>query len=122
MVPPTLLEEQSKLLHSAACRCQDCYRLTTDHDRFLEDMPQDPEILMADFQKMGLFKPESIAIADRLTTSELRQALFFKNASQGDPEQGSNAESFGCRSRWFRSGICCCFWTASGSFFQQHSS
>lgn len=117
MVPPTLLEEQSKLLHSAACRCQECYSLTADHDRFLEDMPQDPEVLMADFQKMGLFKPESIAIADRLTASELRQALFFKNASQGNPEQEAMLRALAAEAGGLDQAFAAAFGPQAGRFF-----
>ncbi|MEB3202102.1 MAG: ABC transporter substrate-binding protein [Synechococcus sp.] len=47
-------------------------------------MPQEPEDLMSDLQRMGLIDPAAYPIADAISNAELRQALFFRNASRGN--------------------------------------
>ena len=40
---------------------------------------------MADLQRMGLVDRAAYPIADAISSAELRQALFFSRASQGNP-------------------------------------
>lgn len=71
--------------HLSQCACAACLQPDSSHESFLADMPQEPEELMADLQRMGLVDPAAFPIADAISSAELRQALFFRNASQGNP-------------------------------------
>ena len=55
-----------------------------DHSKYMADMPQEPVELIDDLLRMGLYKTESLSIAETLTGAELRKALFLRMVSQGD--------------------------------------
>lgn len=80
------LEQQLHHPGSRLCPCGGLH-LPEDHWQFLEGMPQEPEDLIDDFVKMGLYKPEAISLAQTLTGAELRKALFLKIAARGDEKR-----------------------------------
>ena len=61
--------------------------LTQDHWEFMQTMPQDPIDMIDDLVKMGLYKSDQFAVADRVNQVELRQALFLKMAGKGSPKR-----------------------------------
>ena len=71
--------------HGAFCACVECRPIGNDHENFLSDMPEDPVDIISDFSRMGLIKNEAYEIADAISTAEMRDLLFYKNASNGDP-------------------------------------
>lgn len=83
LLSPDLESQISR--HLAQCACAACLQPDSSHESFLADMPQEPEELMADLQRMGLVDPAAFPIADAISSAELRQALFFRHASQGNP-------------------------------------
>lgn len=48
-------------------------------------MPQSPVDWISDLVKMGVYQPESLNLANRLTQVELREALLLKNIGGGNP-------------------------------------
>ncbi|MEM9218713.1 MAG: CmpA/NrtA family ABC transporter substrate-binding protein [Cyanobacteria bacterium P01_F01_bin.150] len=58
-----------------------------DHWKYMADMPQQPADLIDDLVKMRYYRPEAIAVADAISQSELRTALFVKMAAKGNPRR-----------------------------------
>ena len=71
--------------HGYFCACIECRPICNDHENFMSDMPEDPAEIISDFSRMGLIKNEAYEIADAISTAEMRDLLFYKNASNGDP-------------------------------------
>ena len=71
--------------HGYFCVCIECRPIGNDHENFMADMPDDPAEIISDFSRMGLIKNEAYEIADAISTAEMRDLLFYKNASNGDP-------------------------------------
>ena len=55
------------------------------HESFLADMPQEPEAVMDGLWRVGLVNSAAVPIAEAISSAELRQALFFRHASRGNP-------------------------------------
>ena len=63
------------------------FHMTQDHWKYLQTMPQDPVDLIDDLIKMGIYKDESLNIADTINRTEIKKALFLKVAGKGDPKR-----------------------------------
>lgn len=50
-------------------------------------MPQDPVDLIDDLVRMGLYRPETLNLADRLTQAEFRKTLFLQQIAGGNPDR-----------------------------------
>ena len=70
-----------------------CPHGRADHYEFAHSMPEDPLAMIDDLGRMGLYSPDSFAIAEKLSHKELRKALFIRTISNGNPrrEQLCNA-------------------------------
>mgnify|MGYP005717764763 FL=1 len=71
--------------HGYLCACVECRPIGNDHENFMSDMPDDPVEIISDFSRMGLIKNQAYEVADAISTAEMRDLLFYKNASNGDP-------------------------------------
>lgn len=60
--------------------------LDMGHTEFYASMPQDPTDLTDDLLKMGLYRPEVIQTAQRITRTEMMQSLLLKQVAR-DPEE-----------------------------------
>jgi nitrate/nitrite transport system substrate-binding protein len=80
------LESDRGEFNQLKVKCAICggYHMTTDHQRFLSEMPQQPEDLIDDLIKMRLYQPDALNVADTLTQADLRKSLFLKIAGRGD--------------------------------------
>ncbi|MDX1978149.1 MAG: CmpA/NrtA family ABC transporter substrate-binding protein [Pseudanabaenaceae cyanobacterium bins.68] len=65
---------------SPVCSCGGNH-LPEDHAEFLAGMPHDPINLIDDLVKMGHYNPEAVALADRMTQTELMEALFLESVA-----------------------------------------
>lgn len=70
--------------YSLTCACGGDHP-EDQHWRYVADMPSDPMDLAADYLKMGLYKPEAIALGENLTKAEMMEALFIENTTGDDP-------------------------------------
>ncbi|NJL97822.1 MAG: ABC transporter substrate-binding protein [Synechococcaceae cyanobacterium SM2_3_2] len=80
----------SRMLQRCACgQFHDPFDLghvDQGHGEFLASMPQDPSTLADDLIKMGLYKPQVIETAKRITRTEMMQSVLLDRATQ-DLEQ-----------------------------------
>ncbi len=76
--------DRSLQLQASVERCS-CggYHLPQDHWRYTEGMPTDPIDLIDDLIKMGLYKAESLTLANSLAQAEFRKELFLQSISGG---------------------------------------
>ncbi|MCU0565044.1 MAG: ABC transporter substrate-binding protein [Oculatellaceae cyanobacterium Prado106] len=58
-----------------------------DHWQAAEGMPQEPSELIDDLVRMGLYKPETVALARTLTEVEMKEALLLRQIGGGNPER-----------------------------------
>lgn len=58
-----------------------------DHWQAAEGMPQEPSELINDLMRMGLYKPETLEMAKRLTEIEMKEALLLRQVGGGNPER-----------------------------------
>ncbi|AFY73796.1 ABC-type nitrate/sulfonate/bicarbonate transport system, periplasmic component [Synechococcus sp. PCC 7502] len=56
-----------------------------EHWKYVSDMPSDPIALADDYLRMGLYKPEAIALGENLTKAEMMEALLIQNTAGDDP-------------------------------------
>jgi nitrate/nitrite transport system substrate-binding protein len=75
-------------------KCVICggYHMTADHQRFLSEMPQQPEDLIDDLIKMRLYQPAALNVADTLTQADLRKSLFLENRRTGRSQTGTTSQ------------------------------
>ncbi|MEL7409777.1 MAG: ABC transporter substrate-binding protein [Cyanobacteria bacterium J06558_2] len=52
-----------------------------------EDMPSDPVDMLDDLVKMGIYKENTLKIADEVNRADLRKTLLLKVAGKGDPQR-----------------------------------
>jgi nitrate/nitrite transport system substrate-binding protein len=85
----TLGKQTYQLGAGMAIPCTTCGRFHApqDHQSVMADMPQNPEDLIADLAKMRLYRPEALTVADAISETELRTALFVKMAGRNDPKR-----------------------------------
>ena len=112
---PTLTSMGGK--HGLFCTCIECRPFGSEHQNFMDDMPQDPEILMDDFYRMGLIKPDIGAIAEAVSTAELRQLLFYRNASNGDPQKEKLLRALAKEAGGLDQAFAAAFGPQAGRFF-----
>jgi nitrate/nitrite transport system substrate-binding protein len=108
--------------HAVGCACSACLHPSDTHESFLADMPQEPEQLMEDLQRMGLVSPEAYPIAEAISTAELRQELFFRNASQGDPRREALLRALAEEAGGLDQAFAAAFGPQAGRFFSKVSS
>ncbi|MBW4464926.1 MAG: ABC transporter substrate-binding protein [Pegethrix bostrychoides GSE-TBD4-15B] len=58
-----------------------------DHWQAAEGMPQEPAALINDLIRMGLYQPETLEMAQRLTELEMKEALLLRQVGGGNPER-----------------------------------
>ena len=109
--------------HGLFCFCVECRPFSPDHQDFTEDMPSDPEDLMDDFYKMGLIKADAVEVAEAVSSAELREILFYKNASQGDPAKEKLLRALAEEAGGLDQAMAAAFGPQAGEFFASiHSS
>lgn len=69
---------------TAACPCGGDH-FPQDHWQFFESMPQNPTDLIDDLIKMGIYKPQTLNLANTLTQVEMKEALLLHQISGGNP-------------------------------------
>jgi len=106
----------------ADCACQACQTVPSSHESFLEDMPHEPEDLMDDLQRMGLINPAAYPIAEAISAAELRQALFFRNASRGNPAVETMLRSLAEEAGGLDQAFAAAFGPEAGRFFSKVTS
>ena len=99
--------------------CMVCggFHMTQDHWKFLQTMPQEPVDLIDDLVKMGIYKSESLNIADTLNRAELRKALFLKAAGKGDPKRERLCNELSKAAGGFDQAFAAAFGPKSAEFF-----
>ncbi|MBP0017607.1 MAG: ABC transporter substrate-binding protein [Cyanobacteria bacterium SBLK] len=60
---------------------------SSNHEQFLQTMPQDPIDLVDDLVQMGIYKENQLRAADTVNAYELRKALFLKRVGCGDRQR-----------------------------------
>ncbi len=109
--------------HGLFCFCVECRPFSPDHQDFTQDMPSDPEDLMDDFFRMGLIKSEAVEVAEAVSSAELRQLLFYKNASNGDPAKEKLLRALAEEAGGLDQAMSAAFGPQAGDFFASvHSS
>lgn len=68
------------------CPCGGTH-LPEDHWQAAEGMPHEPAELINDLIKMGLYKAETLELAQTLTTLEMKEALLLRQVGGGNPER-----------------------------------
>ena len=91
--------------------------LTQDHWEFMQTMPQDPIDMIDDLVKMGLYKSDQFAVADRVNQVELRQALFLKMAGKGSPKREKLVRSLAQQAGGLDNAFAAAFGPQAGLFF-----
>ena len=91
--------------------------LTQDHWEFMQTMPQDPIDMIDDLVKMGLYKSDQLAVADRVNQVELRQALFLKMAGKGNPKREKLLLSLAQQAGGLDNAFAAAFGPQAGLFF-----
>jgi nitrate/nitrite transport system substrate-binding protein len=93
------------------------FHMTQDHWQFLQTMPQDPVDLIDDLVNMGIYKSESLNLADTLNRAELRKALFLKAAGKGDPKREKLCNELSKAAGGFDQAFAAAFGPKSAEFF-----
>ena len=107
---------------TSACTCTDCVQGLASHETFLTDFPEDPETLMDDFHRMGLIRREAYPIAEKISQAELRELLFFRHASQGNPEKEQLLRALASEAGGLDQAFAAAFGPQAGHFFCRVSS
>ncbi|AFZ50289.1 ABC transporter substrate-binding protein [Dactylococcopsis salina] len=93
------------------------FHMTQDHWQFLQTMPQDPVDLIDDLVNMGIYKSESLNLADTLNRAELRKALFLKAAGKGNPKREKLCNELSKAAGGFDQAFAAAFGPKSAEFF-----
>ena len=91
------------------------------HESFLADMPQEPEAVMYDLWRMGLVNPAAVPIAEAISSAELRQALFFRHASHGNPHVEALLRDLAAEAGGLDQAFAAAFGPQAGRFFSKVS-
>jgi nitrate/nitrite transport system substrate-binding protein len=113
----SLASSTNTALHGGSCACSACVQPGSSHEAFLADMPQEPEQIMDDLQRMGLVNPAAYPIADAVSAAELRQALFFRHASQGNPHREALLRALAEEAGGLDQAFAAAFGPQAGAFF-----
>jgi nitrate/nitrite transport system substrate-binding protein len=99
--------------------CMICggFHLTQDHWKFMSSMPQDPPELIDDLTKMGVYKTESLSMADTLTRTEMRKTLFKKMASRGSENRDQLCNALIDQAGGLEEAFAAAFGPKAGKFF-----
>ena len=70
-------------------KCSICGRFHSQQDcsKIMADMPSQPENLIDDLVKMGIYDRQVLNLADSISKADLQTALFLKVAGRGDPKR-----------------------------------
>ena len=107
--------------HLAGCQCSNCLQTEGSHESFLADMPQEPEAVMDDLWRMGLVNSAAVPIAEAISSAELRQALFFRHASQGNPHVEALLRDLAAEAGGLDQAFAAAFGPQAGRFFSKVS-
>ena len=92
--------------------------LTADHWKFMaEDMPQDPVDMIGDLVKMGIYKPDTLKIADAVNAADLRKTLFLKVAGRGDSKRERLVGELAKQAGGIENAFAAAFGPQAGEFF-----
>ena len=92
--------------------------LTADHWKFMaEDMPQDPVEMIDDLIKMGVYKPDTLKIADAVNAADLRKTLFLKVAGRGDSKRERLVGELAKQAGGIENAFAAAFGPQAGEFF-----
>lgn len=107
--------------HLAGCECASCLQTGTSHESFLADMPQEPEAVMEDLWRMGLVSPAAFPIAEAISSAELRETLFFRNASCGNQQVETLLRELAAEAGGLDQAFAAAFGPEAGRFFSKVS-
>ncbi|MEO1622605.1 MAG: CmpA/NrtA family ABC transporter substrate-binding protein [Cyanobacteria bacterium J06632_3] len=91
--------------------------LTKDHWEFLQTMPQEPEEMVGDLVRMGLYKDQQLYAGDKVNAYELRKALMLKAAGKGDPKREKLVLALAKEAGGLENAFAAAFGPQAGAFF-----
>ena len=79
----------NKNLKNLALKCFVCgkFHNIDEHFQVMAELPQQPEDLIDDLVKMGLYDKQSLEVADLISQAELQKVLFLKKAGRGNAKR-----------------------------------
>jgi nitrate/nitrite transport system substrate-binding protein len=87
-----------------------------EHWKYTSDMPTDPIALADDYVKMGLYKPEAIALGENLTKAEMMESLFIQNTAGDDPLKRQLCEDLIKEAGGLDAALCAAFGVNANEF------
>jgi len=91
--------------------------LSRDHWEFLQTMPQEPEDMVGDLVRMGLYKDQQMLAGDKVNAYELRKALMLKAAGKGDPKREKLVLALAKEAGGLENAFAAAFGPQAGAFF-----
>ncbi|MEM6452910.1 MAG: CmpA/NrtA family ABC transporter substrate-binding protein [Cyanobacteria bacterium P01_D01_bin.105] len=91
--------------------------LTKDHWEFLQTMPQEPEEMVGDLVRMGLYKDQQLHAGDKVNAYELRKTLMLKAAGKGDPKREKLVLALAKEAGGLENAFSAAFGPQAGAFF-----
>lgn len=114
------LDSQRGNLSELNLWCMVCggFHMTADHWKFMaEDMPKDPVEMIDDLIKMGIYKPDTLKMADAVNTADLRKMLLLKVAGKGDPKRERLVLELAKQAGGIENAFAAAFGPKAGEFF-----
>ena len=101
-------------------RCMMCggVHMSADHWKFMaEDMPKDPVEMIGDLEKMGIYKPDTLKMADAVNAADIRKALLLKAAGKNSPKRERLVLELCKQAGGIENAFAAAFGTKAGEFF-----
>ena len=114
------LDSQRGNLSELDSICKMCggVHMSAEHWKFMaEDMPKDPVEMIGDLAKMGIYKPDTLKMADAVNAADLRKALLLKAAGKGSPKRERLVLELCKQAGGMENAFAAAFGSKAGEFF-----
>ncbi|MEL6490410.1 MAG: CmpA/NrtA family ABC transporter substrate-binding protein [Cyanobacteria bacterium J06634_6] len=91
--------------------------LSRDHWEFLQTMPSEPEEMVGDLVRMGLYKDQQMYAGDKVNAYEIRKALMLKAAGKGSPKREKLVLALAREAGGLENAFAAAFGPQAGAFF-----
>jgi nitrate/nitrite transport system substrate-binding protein len=111
--------QNRKNSRNLALKCSVCgqFHEGEKHSTVMTDLPSQPEALIDDLIKMGLYDRQSLEIANSISNADLQKALFLKVAGRGNPKRERLVNELIRQAGGLDEAFAAAFGPKSGDFF-----
>ncbi|VEP11434.1 ABC-type nitrate/sulfonate/bicarbonate transport system, periplasmic component [Hyella patelloides LEGE 07179] len=114
------LDHKQQIISKFNSSCSVCggFHMSSDHWKFMaEDMPKEPVEMIDDLIKMGVYKPNTLKVAQTVNAADIRKTLLLRAAGKGNPQRERLVLELAKQAGGIENAFAAAFGANAGEFF-----